>query len=256
MNRKLTTIITLLTITAFYACDKDYEMKASTADLSGKAYIRFVHAAPNFRAVTGQRDSFNIYVNGRRLNSPFLTYASVFPVATTSSYIAVYAGAKSYRLSVAGVNNPDSITVFTTPLDTLMRDMKRTIIITDTVTAAAGIIYTNDLYSQPAVGYYNLRFMNMVLNDTAGKTVDIYSTRRNANIGTNLPPRAITAFGAFPSAAGLNDTLFVRRSGTTFNLATLAYLPASQRTYTLIYRGNGTVTTGTKARTLAVITNE
>lgn len=232
-------------------------MRADYVNLSNKAFVRFIHASPNFRATYFAPDTFNVYIDSTRINSPFFTYNSVFPVATTSSYAAVNSGIVNLRFSTPGVFKADSLT-FVGPLqDTLTTGMTRTYIIADTF-----IVKLNDQFSEPLTGLYNIRFVHAVVNDTIGKTVDIYSTRRNGNIFTNVKPKTVFGFQTAPYNAQLNDTLYVRRSGTTINLASgvlpggLPFFPNNQRAYTLIYKGDGRLTTGTKARTLSMITNQ
>ena len=106
----------------------------------------------------------------------------------------------------------------------------------------------------PVLGQYQigLRFVHAILNDTAGKTVDLYSVKNAANIYENVGATAATGFEKKPQYS--NDTLIVRRAGTNFELARingLSTLPG--RSYSLVYRGNGKVTTSTaKPRGLVV----
>jgi len=119
-------------------------------------------------------------------------------------------------------------------------------------------IFVRDSIVQPPPGYYNLRFIHAVWNDTAGKGIDIWSTRNNRYIFSNLKPGAISTFSQWPYNALLNDTLYVRRTGSpTVTLATLNGASFSnQRTYTLYYKGDGNLTTGTKARSLAIYVHQ
>ena len=113
-------------------------------------------------------------------------------------------------------------------------------------------MFVADTYTKPELGFYNIRFVHTVLNDTLGKTIDIYSTRNAKNIFTAVKPSSVTSYSKYPFNSLLSDTLYVRRSGTLINLATLnGQIFADQRTYTLYYRGNGSLTTGIKARSLA-----
>jgi hypothetical protein len=79
--------------------------------------------------------------------------------------------------------------------------------------------------------------------------VDIFSIKRQENIFTNISPTTVTEF--IPIASALNDTLFVRPTGTLTNLTQLnGLVPTARRTYTVIFRGSYRVTTGAAARTL------
>ena len=140
---------------------------------------------------------------------------------------------------------------------TFLPDLLYTLMITDSIasTRDSSQIFVQDSYLQPVVGYFNLRFIHAVLNDTAGKMIDIYSTRTNRSIFTNVKPGSISTFTQYPYNAVLSDTLYVRRSGSpAIVLDTLNTVSFSNgRTYTLYYRGDGTTNynTNTKRRHLA-----
>lgn len=258
--KKLFSYITLVAAGAFLltACKKQYDTNATFTTTDGTTFIRFIHAAPSFRQVFSQRDSFNIFVNNAKINGTFLTYGGTFPSSSNYGYVSVPSGLQQIKLSVAGVVNPDSIQIvnFT---KIFQADQKYTVMITDNVANAndSAKIIIPDTYSKPLIGNYLLRFVHAVWNDTTGKTIDIYSTRMNRLIGTNLKPGAITNFITLPYNSQLNDTLYIRRFGTTFNLATLNGASFSnQRAYTMYYRGDGDLTTGTKARGISTYVHE
>jgi Domain of unknown function (DUF4397) len=240
-------------LSVLYACKKKVEWKSTYDTVSDKAMLRIVHASPHFKDVVGQKDSFNVYVGGVRVTTPSLTYNSIFPNSNTNTYIAVEPGTKEIRLSIPGtVNNPDSLTILTLT-KTMLAGQKYTFLITDSVksTRDSSQIWVNDVFSNPNPNFYGLRFINAVLNDTAGTMVDIYSVRKNSTIFTKVKPGAFVNFQNLPYNPQLNDTLYVRRAGTTFNLAPAAVLgAANQRAYTIIYKGDGDLATGTKGRSL------
>lgn len=258
MMKKITfyhSVIAAIIFTVF-ACTKDNTMQAGfqTNDGTG-AYLRVIHVAPSFRAVFNQADSFNVFVNGSKVNGSFLTYASMFPASTSNNaYFTVPSGSATVKFSVAGTVNPDSIAIVSFPA-TLSAATWYTMLVTD-----SSRILLDDSYTKPAAGVATLRFINTVMNDTAGKAVDIYSKGLGTNLFSNVKPGGQpTAFINTPAinpipanVVGLTDTLIVRRAGTTFALAQLngtSFL--FQRAYTLYYRGSGSLTSGTKARTLS-----
>ncbi len=243
----------------FYSCKKQvYTDAAYQVTDSVHAYLKIIHASVNFRALTGKQDTFNVYLNKARLTPPTtptsaaLSYGSVFPGTASNAYMAVEAGVDTLRLSIPGVVNTDSVTILTL-YKYLAPGKYYTFIITDSLLAGrdSSKIFVQDLYAPPVVSYINLRFIHAVINDTAGKTVDLWSYARNAAIITKVKPDSVSSFllaGVNPSVP---DTLYVRRTGTTLNLAKLLFAPTPQRTYTLYYYGDGNLTTGKKARTLA-----
>jgi hypothetical protein len=99
-----------------------------------------------------------------------------------------------------------------------------------------------------------LRFANFVFSKTAVPAVDVYSVKRKANVFSNIATTQVTAF--IPFAAALSDTLLVRETGTTTQLAALNNInPARKRSYTVVFRGRYQTTTGTTARALTTLTN-
>jgi hypothetical protein len=90
-----------------------------------------------------------------------------------------------------------------------------------------------------------MRFVHAIWNDTAAKNVDIFSVRNNATIFSGRSAGSASTFTPL-NYFTTSDTLIVRRAGTTFALATLnsaTFTPG--RNYTLVYKGNGAVTTST-----------
>jgi len=237
------------------SCKRDYTMIAGYLPIKGTSQVKVLNLSPSFRKVYNAADSFNVLVNGGVINSPFLSFSSMFPATGTSyGYVSVPAGLDTFKLSVPGKLTGDSIPI-TSISQLLLKDSSYTFLITD-----SALTFIHDSYSPPLSGYFNLRLVHAALNDTAGKNIDIYSTRYNTTIFKNIKPGANTYFTAFAYNAQLNDTLYVRRAGsTTITLDTLnAVSFSNQRTYTLYYKGDATTnwTTNTKRRHLAVYVNQ
>lgn len=160
---------------------------------------------------------------------------------------------------MAGRVNPDSIqlALFTS---LALKGQRYSVILTDDVKSArdSSKMILPDNIIQPNTGNYRLRFVNAIAADTAGTTVSIFSARRNGNIFNSVAPGQVVDFQTLPFNSQLSDTLYVRRPGSTFNLAILNSASfGNQRSYTMIYRGyGGTVTTGTKGRTLVTYLDE
>ena len=247
-------------ILVFSACKKQSDMVAPyDASTDATAYFRVIHAAPNFRLFFNAPDSFNVYVNGNKMNSPFLTYGSIFPgVSTNNGYIAVAPGLQQIKMSVHGFASatPDS-TQLLNFTKVFTNGQYYTLFITDSIKFKPDVAFKLDAFTKPLTGNVGLRFIHGVLNDTTGKTVDIYSYARNTTVYTNIKPDSTTTFSSFGFNVGVADTFYVTRSAVAGTLlanrivlAKLAFAPTNQRTYSLYFRGDVNLTTGTKARAL------
>ena len=254
------TFVTVLVVVLLDSCKK-YTQQLQNVSVDRTAYLKVIHAAPGFTKVFNAPDNFNIVVgaiNGTRMAAGF-TYNSAFPANTinTNTYAAVPSGSQDIRLVLKGVVNIDSLTVATFPKN-LVPGNYYTLIITDSITTTADFskIWIADGFTPPATGNYLLRFIHAVMNDTAGKKVDVYSFKTASNVFSNVSPGDVSGFTTqnIPTSS---DTLSIRRAGTTNELARLNGVgyTNNQRVYTLVYRGDGTLTTGTKARGAFVYTN-
>jgi hypothetical protein len=235
-------------------CDKELQEDAPAQLMNDQdnSYIRVIHAAPNFATITGQPDAFNLIVSGAKVNSTAIAYTGMFP-GTSVGYVGVTSGLHWIKISRPGVNTNDSITIQT--LQKVLEPGQRySLIVTDSIksTNEAKWMLLKDNFNTPVPGNYAVRFVHAVLNDTVGKTVDVYSFKRKANIFTNVKIGEVTGFVEYGPAG--NDTLSIRRPGVTTwgggvgELARLNAIPfASGRVYTVIYRGM-TATTATRPR--------
>jgi len=254
----------IMTFLLISSCKREYSPVASYNTPAGSAYLRIVHAAPSFGKIFNVPDSFNVLVGGAKVSAflpgsnPYLSYGTIFPISSTLyGYITVPAGEQEIKLS-SGVLNPDSVTIkkFT---KVLVPNAYYSLIVTDSINSdkEAAQIFVRDTINKPTVGYFSLRFIHAVWNDTTGKSVDVWSARNNRYMATNIKPGSVTTFASYGYNAQLNDTLTVRRSGTGYTLATFNNVAfGNQRTYTLYYKGDGNLTTGTRARGLATYVHQ
>ncbi|MDQ6814961.1 MAG: DUF4397 domain-containing protein [Bacteroidota bacterium] len=242
-------VIMVASISSFYSCKRDYTMRSPYSTTEGSSYLRIIDAAPNFRNIFNAPDSFNVLINGSKVAgytpgaALVMTFGSNFPsISSGYGYIAVPPGTQEIKIST-GILNPDSVSIARFS-KTFEANKYYTFIITDSIKSNrdSSQIFLQDVYTQPESGFFNLRFIHAVLNDTAGKSVDIYSKRAAGNIFTNVKPGTISPFSKLPYTPFMNDTLYVRRAGsTTLTLDTLNTVSfINQRTYTLFYRGDGT----------------
>jgi len=268
----LITVGVLFTL-LFAACkpDNSYIASYQTTNSGTSTYLKVIDASPYFRnSFGGAPDSFNIYLNNQKFNFQYLTFGVLYPAASTNyGYAAIPSGLQQMRFSVNGKVNVDSLT-FATFTTTLLQGTYYTLLITDSMTSVnpASQMLLVDTLNPVLQGYYNVRFANAVLQDSAitttgNKTVDIFSYSRNAAIWRNIAPGAVTSFQALNTNIGVADTLYVTRAAAASTtpltsrvvLAKLAITPLN-RNYTIYYNGDGTLTTGTKARKLSIYVNQ
>ncbi|OIR13085.1 hypothetical protein GALL_54690 [mine drainage metagenome] len=260
----------------YSSCSKsnDYIAPYTTVDPNSitTSYLKFVHASPNFATIFGVPDAFNVIVNGTKINSPFLSFAgtSLAPVLTTAyGYVSVPSGALQIKLSTNGTTTGDSL-AFKIYSKTVNPGQFYTFLLTDSALTGnpKKEMFIRDSTPVAYPGYYNLRFINAVGNDSATistgtTTVDIFSYARNATLWTKIGVDSVTTFQLLGTNNFVADTLYVTRTPASGSpilsgrvvLAKLAISPLS-RNYTIYYKGDGTQTTGTKARALAYYVNQ
>lgn len=254
MKKNIPIIIMLVFATGiFLSCKKKFDTLATISTTENLAYLKVIDAAPSFRQVFKGSDSFNIYVGGTKINGSFLTYSSVFP-STNNLYVGVPAGPQSIRISVNGVNNPDSITLASFN-KTLEAGSYYSFIITDEAlgTNEARQMFIKDNFALTDTSHYTLRFIDAVLNDVG--PVDVYSFLNASNVFTNISPATVTPFVTLPYNL-ISDTLYIRSAGTqnTIVKVTVNGVLNRSRAYTLLYRGSST--SATKPRTVTLYGNQ
>jgi hypothetical protein len=206
------------------------------------AFLRVMHVSPNFRAIQNYPDSFNVFVGADKINGSLFTYNSAFPSSTinNNTYAAVPLGSQQIRLSLQGVSKVDSLTVIS--LQKVLESGKYyTLFITDSLNSQQDVtkIWVNDINFLPTdTTQYRIRFAHMILNDTVGKKVDVYSFRQAANLFSGISPGAVTDYLSY-AATTTPDTISIRRAGTTFELARVnnssGYV--KNRLYTILFKG-------------------
>lgn len=280
-------IIVAATFITISACKRDFIIinNPTIAD-SSFAYVKLVDASPYFRQVTGAADSFNVFFNGVKVNGPALSYNSLFPISINSSstatnlivnsYFAVAPGTQTIKLSVAGVVNPDSIPILSLT-KTLVAGRMYSLLITDSIKSARDSvqIFVQDYWTPPAAGFINIRLAHTVMNDTTGKLVDVFSYAKGTTILTNVKPGQVTPFTSIGYNFQIPDTFYITRPLPVQNpalppntpvsqrtvLAKMLFTPIStgavpQRSYTLYFKGDGNLTSGTRGRSLASYINQ
>ena len=261
MKKSLQHIIfgALVLVLGLAACNKETTYIADPVSSRLDAFIKFLHVSPSLATITGQADNvtlLNLDLKSNtysKITGTPLAYERYFPT-TTNVYAAVTAGLKTIKFSLAAISQKDSLELF---LKQVQADAGKyySFIITDSIKSASlskAMFLQDDLLTLGA-SQIGMRFVHAIWNDTAAKNVDIFSVRNNATIFSGRSAGSASTFAPL-NYFTTSDTLIVRRAGTTFALATLnsaSFTPG--RNYTLVYKGNGAVTTTTaKPRSLFI----
>lgn len=257
--KKNISILLLLACTMglFWSCEKGLTYVSPASTTEGMAFIKFAHASPNFRQVYKGADSFNVYVNGVKINGAQLSYGALFPTAT-NLYAAVPAGPQSIRITVNGRITPDSITLISLN-KTLVPGGYYSLILTDEALTAneSRQMWLRDQFALNDTNNYTLRFVHAVLSDPT--PVDVYSFRKAKNLFTGITPGSATQFITLEYTI-LPDTFYIRPTGTLTNTVKIAIVTGSttaatrSRAYTLLYRG--LLGSTTKPRVLTYFAND
>jgi hypothetical protein len=253
-------IVFVCAIGLIWSCTKKVDLVDPVSGIDGFAFIRVMHVSPNFRAIQNYPDSFHIYVGANKINGGLFTYNSAFPstALNNNTYAAVPSGPQQIRLSLIGVTKVDSLTIISLQKN-LEAGKYYTFFITDSLQSQqdATKVWVNDINFLPTdTSQYKVRFAHMILNDTAGKKVDVYSYRQAANIFSGISPGTVTDYLAIPTAFFAVDTISIRRTGTGFELARINGITYGKtRLYTILFKGNPGSTSGTKGRSAIIYNN-
>jgi len=259
-------LLLLAVVSGVISCKRSMPLKDPvSAPSANSSFISIIDVSPNLDAILNAKaDTFNVLFNGVKVTgytagtTPVMTFSGIYPLAgNNNGYAAIPSGAQTIEFA-RGVNQLDSA-VFATYNKTLLPNTYYSFIITDSVNSSrdSSRMFIKDSLLPVTQGFYNLRFVNAALNDTAG--VDIWSTRNNRTIFANVKPGGIVNFSPFASNWILSDTLFARRAGTQVGLDTLLTQTFyTLRSYTLVYKGNAlsNLKTDTKRRHLIAYVNQ
>lgn len=231
--------ITILTLTCAAAllvvvasCKKEFGKEHATedTDYTNKAYVQVYNGILN-----AARNAYT--VDGAQVTGTPIAYAGAFPA--TPSNFAITAGFREFLVR-------DTLSTSTqVPLSfsqVLQPGNYYTVFLYDSLNNPKQKIVQNNIVI-PTDTTARVRFANFIYTTVAVPNVDIFSLKRNANVFTNIPITGVTDY--VPYASSLNDTLYVRETGTLNQLAALnGFNPTRLRSYTLVFRGRYQ-TTGT-----------
>ena len=218
-------------VSLFISCKKETgkEIAQETSDLNNSAIIQVYNASiPS--AATDPRRNY-VYVDNVPLTGAPVAYGGLFPSSSTGSALA--AGSKQFLIKDTISTSVQPQLTFT---QTLNASSKYTIFMYDTFTTIKQKTVETNIQI-PDDTSARVRFANFVYHPSSIAGIDIYSTRRKANVASNLKQTDVTDF--MPYASATNDTLIVSEAGNPSNrLDTLRpFNPTPKRSYTLIFQG-------------------
>ncbi|MBN8685471.1 MAG: hypothetical protein J0M10_00575 [Chitinophagales bacterium] len=232
----------LLIIVLATGCKKNYEQPVdANYSYADKSIVQLYNA-------TLSTTRNNLYINSTQINGTPLSYGSLFP---SNAY------GFSSPIGLASFLIRDTLSTSTQPQLSFAQNLQGgknyTIFMYDTMSAVKQKTIETPVVI-PADTTARIRFANFIFSKTIIPAVDIFSKKRNQNIFTNISTTEVTNY--IPFASKITDTLYVRATGTTTDLAALnGITPTSKRGYTIIFRGSYSITTGTLARTLSSFVN-
>lgn len=218
------------------ACEKNISVPLNEQKLANsymKVHIATVGALRNY-----------LFINERQINGSALASGGTFPLTglgtafDENNLFGIQLGQLSpiaQRISIRDTSSTATqpVTNFVTNLEP---NSQYTLFLTDSVNRP-GVKFVKDNVEKVQDTTARIRFANLPFSTVAIPNIDLFSTKANANIFTNIPVNEVTAFRPFASA--LNDTLQVRATGTLLNLASFNGIVATQkRSYTIVFRGS------------------
>jgi len=239
-NIIISTTLGLAFVSLLAACSKDHGNTARAnvdTDFSNKATLQVFNASLNT-----QRNF--VYMDGGRLSGTSMTYTAASYLASGLIY-AVPAGLHSFLVK-------DTLGTSTQPplafAENLQANKHYSVFVYDTMKNVKQITVEDEIVI-PDDESTMIRFANFRWSRTGTPAnVDVFSKNLNDNILTNVPYTTVTEFFAQPT--GLTDSLFVRETGTTTNLASGGFTFLPKKSYTLLYRGSDSW-----AKTLSAFSN-
>lgn len=266
-NNKLTTFLcfNILFITVFFVnCTKnDINYIAKFDSNNNSSFIKLIHISPNLTTLN-ILDSINIKVDDKLIFANFITYGGLFP-SLVNNYFIITSG--SHKITILSKTKQKIDTILKNINYDFEANSYYSLIINDGILNSNQAQIIKDINIEPStnLNVFKIRFLHLVLNDTVGKNIDIYSIKLKLNIFQNISSNTITDFKELPfiksTLTPYNeiDTFIVRRTGIGYELARLITNsnPAplqSFKTYSLIYRGNAVGTV--KAKGLFLYSNK
>ncbi len=205
-----------------------------------------------------------IYANGQKLNGLALSYGSPWP--TTNVYGNLPSGLIKFdvinaRMDLTVVPNvPKFLTgdTLATFSSTLEKGKFYSLYIGDTVPSLK-VTIKEDLFVEPKLETYKIRFANFSMNNNPTDTFSIFSRRENKEIIFNISHKEVSDWVQLPIPI-LSDTFELRKKGSTVNYlnaipsgaALPGFSPTPLRMYTIAVRGKTNITAKTNLATIYI----
>jgi hypothetical protein len=231
-------------VACFMACKKEAVIfQPEIRNFDGKAFVKV------YNSVVNSNRNF-VYVDDVPITGVGLNFATTPLFPSVSYYSVIQAGNRNFLIKDTLLTTTQKPITFSSAFD---EGSNYTVFTYDTLNNTKYLVVKDNI-ENPTDTTSRLRLANLIYNRTALPNVDIYSIKLKKNIFSNVGTTSVTDFVSYQS--GLADTLFVRATGTTTNLAQLNnFVPTQRRSYTIVYRGNYPTTSGTLARSLTQFVN-
>lgn len=251
-----------LLLVAVSGCDKNLlEENKNWASFPNNANVKFINAFTGLNPSAASPvagPSVDVLINDTKVSAAPIGYTALFP-AVSGQYSNIPAGSVNIKAVINRVApaTPQPGDVLVNGNFSLVAGNYYSAFIVDTMPLPAGanpnIAIVQDDATRAQVGSFKMRFAHMI---PTTDTLEIYSKNRQSVVITNVTYKTVSPFVELPLQS-INDTLQLRKKGTTTVLTEQRpFFPTSERLYTFFCRGLYTVTSGTRARTLTVYTNQ
>ena len=200
------------------------DVAKESSNFSNKTLVQLFNATVNSA-------NAQLYIDNNQVTGTAVAYGAVFP---SSAYaFQVDPGLRSFSIrSTTTTHVPINFS------ENMEAGKNYTIFMYDTITSAKQLTAMNNIVI-PSDTTSRIKFANFIHNNTDVPAVDVFSVRRNENIFTNIHKTEVTDYIPFAAAMPVTDTLLIRETGTTIQLAALnGFNPTRKRSYTVIYRGS------------------
>jgi hypothetical protein len=250
-----------------YSCAKEPSVNATfnlvdeTADV---ARVKFINAYPFATPLLPGQTSAAVQLNFNdfqfsNIAAP-IAIGGTFPAAPNYSVVqpGVAASIFGVRLSTGAPPGGRDSALFNFGA-VLSSGKYYSLFFCDSINKPGTVLTVADDIKLPAdTGLIRVRFVNLIPNaPSATPRVDVYSTRLNSVILSNVAYKGVTQFIELPrltTATSVTETYAIRWSGTTTNVATVAVALTNGISITLFSRGL-VGTTGARAPGLSFYRN-
>jgi hypothetical protein len=261
-------VIILFATALIAACEKKADNNVNFAEVNKNlhTYVKFINAYPFATPLFAGQTSASVQLtyNGIQFSGSPIAYGTAFPAS--QNYATVFrenVHSDMYVRMATGVPPAavkDSFLFTFTP--NLTRNKYYSFFFCDSINRPNTILTTEDEIKMPsAVTKYRVRFVNLIPNPPATTpAVDVFSTRENAVVFSNIRYKQVTPFIELTGDTSLisstiTDNFQLRWAGTTTSIGTATVTISNQMSVTLFSRGLN-LTTGARAPGLSAYRNQ